>query len=623
MHFLDISLTLDDFRNANWEQVIADAALPVCDRYYGPFGDAANAAETEGDPKRQEVFTLLHAISSFGLDLDSPEQPFIPHYQWWEGNVLTRGVIPDDLPTRHLDTLAEVVTEITDPALKARIGDVLWVTKRDYLSAQVAVEAYLELVSELEARSELLRSIREVERAAQLAASLGKDSEHYRQVMQFIEDYIDRQLTESVLVSHLMRILQSRKWGNPSKYSAMAETTARQAELEGKPIVAENLWTLKARWDEINGDEEAQRASIIELAELRVRAAHRELELTPPNHAAAQWHIASAIKALRQIPDTKERRDELHSLMLEYQNLAVQQMTPVTSSFDLTEMANESMSLVQGKDLMDAIFTLATGDEGVTIKTLRELVDMMMQENQLLFALSAVTLDDRGRVTDRRPSVLTEDENQIEAVKKAEMLRLATLLQELQASAFVLPALHQIHTEHDIRESDALRIARHSPFVPADREVIFARGLYAGFQGDFLVAAHLLIPQIENSIRHVLNLAGTITSTLDSTFIQQELDLNTMLYSPYKESLLEIFGEDIVFDLEGLLVSKFGSNLRNLLAHGLLSSDHFASRRFVYLWWLVLRLCCQPILAIARNNENARNQDGPETQVEESPTNGP
>ncbi|WP_432327726.1 hypothetical protein ACRQ5D_31385 [Mucilaginibacter sp. P25] len=45
-----------------------------------------------------------------------------------------------------------------------------------------------------------------------------------------------------------------------------------------------------------------------------------------------------------------------------------------------------------------------------------------------------------------------------------------------------------------------------SSFIPNSRLRIYARGLAAGFENDFLLSAHLLVPQLENSFRHVAEL---------------------------------------------------------------------------------------------------------------------
>jgi len=118
---------------------------------------------------------------------------------------------------------------------------------------------------------------------------------------------------------------------------------------------------------------------------------------------------------------------------------------------------------------------------------------------------------------------------------------------------------------------------------------LFAKGLYAGLTGDFYTTTHILIPQIENSIRYLLQKQGVVTSKYDDKGIQNEYDLNKILYFP---EIKDIFDEDTLFDLKGLLVEHSGSNLRNDMAHGLLDDEAFSSPLMSYLWWVMLRRCC-------------------------------
>ncbi len=103
-----------------------------------------------------------------------------------------------------------------------------------------------------------------------------------------------------------------------------------------------------------------------------------------------------------------------------------------------------------------------------------------------------------------------------------------------------------------------------------------------------MTATHLLIPQLENSVRYVLAGNGVIVSRLDDPGVQEEKGLGELLYEPKLE---ELFGEDLLFDLQGLLLERFGANLRNKLAHGLMDSDEFSSAPMLYVWWLTLRIC--------------------------------
>jgi len=138
-----------------------------------------------------------------------------------------------------------------------------------------------------------------------------------------------------------------------------------------------------------------------------------------------------------------------------------------------------------------------------------------------------------------------------------------------------------------------LDLVSKSPFFPESRHQLFAKGLYAGLFGDFYTSTHILIPQIENSICHLLEQRGIITSRLDNG-IQKDFQLAPLLNMSETKS---IWGEDIVFDLQGLLTESSGDNLRNKMAHGLLDDSDFQNPTMSYLWWISLRLCFSSISA--------------------------
>ena len=162
--------------------------------------------------------------------------------------------------------------------------------------------------------------------------------------------------------------------------------------------------------------------------------------------------------------------------------------------------------------------------------------------------------------------------------------------------ARIEPAWRQILQEHYVRAQDLAPFVANNPFVPEGRESLFARGLHAGLEGEFVVAVHLLVPQLENSVRHVLTQHGLITSSLDKG-IQEVHLLGSMLCRPEMD---DIFGEDITFDLKGLLVKSdtgVGDNLRNKVAHGLMDGIDFSRTDAAYLWWLTLHLLFRICLA--------------------------
>lgn len=150
-----------------------------------------------------------------------------------------------------------------------------------------------------------------------------------------------------------------------------------------------------------------------------------------------------------------------------------------------------------------------------------------------------------------------------------------------------MPCLDTILNEHHIAESIILSICRESHLVQQDREILWTKGLFQGFEFKFEIALHLLIPQIEHLVRVRLKMVGERTTTLDENGIETEIGLSNLLDN---ENIEKAFDKDLVFELKALLTEQSGPNLRNEVAHGLINWYGSISYYSVYLWWLALKL---------------------------------
>ena len=81
--------------------------------------------------------------------------------------------MPEDLAKSDLDTLAGILDEIKDPEFRARVADVLWVSRKDYKAAQKSVEAYIESSRALETGDMWPPFAERLQRAMQMGAQLG------------------------------------------------------------------------------------------------------------------------------------------------------------------------------------------------------------------------------------------------------------------------------------------------------------------------------------------------------------------------------------------------------------------------------------------------------------------
>jgi hypothetical protein len=136
---------------------------------------------------------------------------------------------------------------------------------------------------------------------------------------------------------------------------------------------------------------------------------------------------------------------------------------------------------------------------------------------------------------------------------------------------------------------------------------LFRKALFAGFEYDFATAIHLLAPQIENVVRSRLKDAGVKTTTLAQNGIETENGLSTLVVAPEAERVL---GPDLSFEIRALYCDAFGPNLRNEIAHGMVSDDGSQSFNVVYAWWLGFRLVFNTYYLAARKRSASDGTEG-------------
>jgi hypothetical protein len=573
------------FRRIRWQEVPAESEKKECQHYCRLFSSEAEEAAEAGDQQAREAFALLGNITSMKLQADSCEEPFRPMMVLSTG----RSAALEDFTYDHLNILAEVVGEVSDPELRARIGDVLWCRKRNYRAALLAAESYLGSAANLRSADNWISEAARAERAMALATELGRPDGLWTDVLAYVEEAVREY--EGVRFdrprARFMELLQKYRAGDPSGYAALAGDAAEKAEAVKCWPEARQFWRMVARWREMMEDPGGKRDALIRAAETHVAEAEDELAKNSPSYIMASMDLEKAIEGLRRAGRTRERVEKLHARLLEYQARTHDEMVAFSQDMDLSKFADQAKKQVKGKPLGEALLVMVHGCTSPSKDHLRTQAEESSKDG-IWMLMERSVVDERGKVTGRMPSFLSDDPREVERAIRAEMLGLANQYRQTYAVAFVHPAWRQVRLEHDVRLGDMASVVADNPFVPEGHEDTYARGLLAGFRGDFLTATHLLVPQLENSVRHVLSRSGVIVSKLDDSGIQEEKDLGALLREPKLE---EIFGKDLVFDLQSLLVERFGANLRNRMAHGLMADIEFTTPTVLYLWWLVLRIC--------------------------------
>jgi len=225
-------LSKSDFDACNWQKVIEQCDQKECQRYKGIFFIEAEKAEQAADAKAQEVFILLGRIASLYFKLDNDQDPFGPMFVWQDGQP---SFIVDDLTDEHTQVLAEVVPEVADPEMHARIADVLYIRTRNVSFAGQAIDAYLASAAALWHPEHWIFTAERVERALQLAARIGRNNrDYFPRTLQAIEDLLDKYGAEDATLfsARLMGLLIEQGEGDPEQYASLAENAAKRAETE-------------------------------------------------------------------------------------------------------------------------------------------------------------------------------------------------------------------------------------------------------------------------------------------------------------------------------------------------------------------------------------------------------
>lgn len=132
-----------------------------------------------------------------------------------------------------------------------------------------------------------------------------------------------------------------------------------------------------------------------------------------------------------------------------------------------------------------------------------------------------------------------------------------------------------------------------------DDLTLLMEGVRAWFAGDFVKTVHVLIPQIETALRAIAAKLGKPTTKAHPKIagVSVAVNMGDILYAP---EVTDALGSDITLHLLTLYADPRGFNLRNDMAHGLLTADQMGNNVATRLMHTLLVLGIWDQLAEAR-----------------------
>ena len=574
------------------DEALAESDKQECRDYGRIFFDRARESEEANKTRTATAWRLLSTLVEVGLQASNLSEPFRP-YLGMQGH---RTSVSEDLNDATATAVYELAKQVSDPELRARLMDITWDARRDarrdHLAARGAIQCYLQSAARLMDPEDWPPYVERCERALRLAKQI-RDDDLQDKVLSEIEGTIlELDGTDPLhMTNQLMTLLIEFGRGNPETMSAVTEKAITFAEEENDfrktRFHLENL----VGWSRMARNAEAERS-----ASIRIAASYeRQAELCSDDGEfllAARW-MGHAHHFYGNITGMREKAIEVYRKLREFQRSGTGEMNKIsTEPIDISEGVKQARERVSGLNFRKALLALAVVARPTDFNSVTQHARELMEEFPFQGLFGGVVMAHDGRVIAHRSPDSQEDADQHEQALWQRVVKVALLNEEIAVQVTIVPALNQIMFEHNPTFRDLRELVVHNPFIPEGHEELFAKGFLAGLRGNFPEALSILVPQLENSLRHLLEQSGLEISTQDGRGIQDVILLGSILG---KEQLGEILSPDIVKELKVLFDDQQGPRLRHYIAHGLMHHDAFYGLLAIYAWWLIFYLCICPV----------------------------
>lgn len=615
------TLTIESFRAIELAVMLRD--IPgTYQKIWPVLADAARTQMRAEDHPKARVLWLLSDLCSLMINPSNLQEPLKPYAVFPD----TRSFDISDLTLEEYEFAKLLIDELSPGLVKARVAEILWLNpdhkRMEY--ALFAIEGYQ--AASLSDDVWLHGGQECWERALMLAKGLGKRGKPaVEQMSERLFNALEQEFksTSPLLARLATLVLEHRlSHGLAADLPEKLEQAGRAFERDGHLLRARHCYELGVDAYRIARDQRAAAHLVVAVAQTWITEANLRNEGSNAQPLIAMNHLAKALQIYRQVPQRLRSElgitdvyEQLRTQIAEAGSLTVETMSMVsTGPLDISGLVNMALEQISGRTAIEALRTFTAIHPFASRKQARAAAVRTLNVGFLSALGSFTHIDRTGRVIAKAPgmSMSTVPTDSDEQRIWAEMVKGHDFTRNITVHGWVLPALRLLQREHGFKERDLVELAKASALVPPERAIMVGKGLYWGMVGEFGMAAHFLISQLENIVRHHMKEAGLTTSNTDRNDIVSENGLSTLLDV---EGVENVFGQNLVFELKALFCSPFGPNLRNEFAHGLMDDDDFFSVSVVYAWWLMLKWVALPYWQRVDEGESpidGANGNGPE-----------
>lgn len=471
-----------------------------------------------------------------------------------------------------IDYWTERISKINNSLMKARYSGLIWDfskpvlnTNPDYKIGLTYIESLIETVERRIFRYEI-ELITKIKRAIQVACSLNATELIERAKIATLN--LETEIAENDkpgLWGFSYDILLGNKkiqLSETEESSIIKTLELRFAELTTEEQL--NPWNAEAAAERLAGY--YRRKGVTEKVKQIILALGKAYEQKESEGNAMQ--VSSWLQHLHKIYMNYGLHDEANLILVRLRELGPkinEELKPISSSFEIPREKLEKFIdfIVEGE--VNLVLHKVIQNFIPKKDEVKERIFEMAKSAPLTYLISTSIQDSKGRIVATIGSLEDDVDGHL----------MHELSQSLSFQAiFVRHVFHRLREKNIITSSDIISFIEQSPIFEKSRLEIIRKGIEAYYSDDFIVAIHLLIPQIEDAIRNLIEMSGGIV--LKKPRNGNGFQLKTFDELLRDDNIAKVFGEDIQIYLRVLFTDQRGWNLRNDVCHGMSDINSFS-----------------------------------------------
>lgn len=540
------------------------------------------ADRTKLSEEERSIFDLLKNIVSLGTKIHNDGIEFHPMFVMADGS---RTFSIEDISEDDYLILHSLKLEKMPLILRALIADILWTNKKEFNAAKIAANAYWELFTFWYRDDDNVGTIDIIRRAVCISAQT-KQTLLFEKIQGWFVDFLEKKAAnnDGFFALRVMELFFGQKNFDVSIFLPVLDdlidgNSDNIAKVEqAYKLKTECLFKLKRKEDAIKNNNL--------LADYYLEFAEKIFKKDIQGALRAVNFYQKGIMLYRNNGES-DKADAAHKRLVEIQKEIPKIMVPFSVELDIKGVIDNLKANMEGLSFEECVIRLTQMFVFEKQEDIKKRVIEEFKDNPISHLFGKSLINAQGQTVLALHPLDIHDPEKDPKLMELHMYQNALEKQKVAGDIWVKNALIIIRDKFVIDKSMVEFLVKDNPIIPDGRERIFQSGLYMFLNGDYYEALHILAPQVENLFRNIAREVGGLTVTLEKDGSSMEKVLSSILSLP---ELVDCYDNDILFTFRGLLNEQAGANIRNEIAHGIISEYACSTGVCLYFGVAVIKL---------------------------------